>query len=180
MNARKLLSTCHFHLGKLSGTIRMFATLMWPMITQVHVFVTLTTSPMQFIACNFDSLKENNSCANLQNFFWQFLFTFVFWKHYNTCAVFFVIFSNFRNSLITWRSFGTMKAWRRASRGPMNTSWLTAHNSKSASEQGLGCLKLPVHPQLAALLGSVRSLQCEEQSINMLLQKSAFKMAYIW
>lgn len=44
---------------------------------------------------------------------------------------FLTVFFFFRSSLITQRSCGTTKEWRRAARGPMSTSSSTVHNSES-------------------------------------------------
>lgn len=45
------------------------------------------------------------------------------------CCLFLNVFL-LRSSLITQRSYGTMKEWRHALRGPMSTSSSTAHNSE--------------------------------------------------
>ena len=148
MNATKLLLTCNFHLGELSGRTSVFSKLNRATVTQVHRSHRADLMSCAFYCVRSRLLQGKQFVCYLQKSFGLFLFTFNFLKDSNTCAFLFRTFSNVRNSSITWRNSGMMKAWRRALRGPTSTSWLTAPNSKWASGHSLASLKLPLHPRL--------------------------------
>ena len=136
---------------------------------------------LHFTMYKVDFHKENNSCATCK--LWRAVyFYFQLSEGYNTCILLFITFSNFRNSLTMWRNFGMMKVWRHALRGQMNTSWSTAHNSKSALGQAQASLKIRLNDCMhagAALPGLLTSLECKEQIITISLQKSTFKMRHV-